>query len=131
MASKNTTLNLPEALIARTRAYAAAHGTTMTAIVRSHLEAITAEPEQAPDDPLHAYAQGLIRRDEAIDHLGVRDYADLLVTPSWATRISLLRVPPSTRSITKPLHSRASGHRHEALRSGDSRCRAFEQPLGC
>ncbi|MCY4157819.1 MAG: hypothetical protein OXF66_10410 [Gammaproteobacteria bacterium] len=80
MASKNTTLNLPEALIARTRAYAAAHGTTMTAIVRSHLEAITAEPDRTPDDPLRAYAQGLIRSDEAVDRLGVRDYADLLVT---------------------------------------------------
>ena len=39
MANKNTTLNLPASLIARTKAYAAAEGTTMTAIVRSHLEA--------------------------------------------------------------------------------------------
>lgn len=79
MANRNTTLNLPEALIARTKAYAAAQGTTMTAIVRSHLQAITAEPEHPMEDALHAYATGMIRRDEAIRRAGVRDYADLLV----------------------------------------------------
>ena len=79
MASKNTTLNLPESLIARTRAYAAVQGTTMTAIVRSHLEAITAEPDRPAEDALQAYADGMIRRDEAIRRVGVRDYADLLV----------------------------------------------------
>ena len=79
MANKNTTLNLPEALIGRTKAYAAAQGTTMTAIVRTHLEAITAEPEHPMEGALHAYAAGMIRRDEAIRRTGVRDYAGLLV----------------------------------------------------
>ena len=79
MANKNTTLNLPETLIAKTRAYAAAQGTTMTAIIRSHLEAITAEPEPPAEDPLRAYAAGMIGRDEAIRRVGVRDYAHLLV----------------------------------------------------
>lgn len=80
MANKNTTLNLPEALIASTKAYAASHGTTMTAIIRSHLEAVTAEPERPANDPLQAYSAGLITRDEAIRRTGVRDYAELLVS---------------------------------------------------
>lgn len=79
MANKNTTLNLPESLIARTKTYAATQGTTMTAIVRAHLEAVTAEPERPKEDPLQAYAQGMIARDEAIRRVGVRDYAELLV----------------------------------------------------
>ena len=79
MANKNTTMNLPESLIARTKAYAAAQGTTMTAIVRGHLEAVTAEPDRPTEGPLQAYAAGIIRRDEAIRRTGVRDYADLLV----------------------------------------------------
>ena len=90
MANKNTTLNLPASLIARTKAYAAAEGTTMTAIVRTHLEAITAEPERPSENALQAYAEGLIRRDEAIRRTGVRDYASLLValgdaglSPPW------------------------------------------------
>ena len=56
MANKNTTLNFPETLIRRAKAYAATQGTTMTAIIRSHLEAITAEPERPMEDALHAYA---------------------------------------------------------------------------
>lgn len=76
MANKNTTLNLPESLIAKAKAYAATQGTTMTAIIRSHLEAITAEPEQPAEE---TYSAGLIGRDEAIRRTGVRDYAELLV----------------------------------------------------
>ena len=90
MSNRNTTLNLPDRLIAKTRAYAAAHGTTMTAIVREHLETITAEDERDQTDPLHAYAAGLVTRAQAIDAVGVRDYAGLLValgdaglTPPW------------------------------------------------
>ena len=41
MAYRNTTLNLPEELIAQAKSYAAVRGTTVTAIVRSHLEAVT------------------------------------------------------------------------------------------
>lgn len=76
---KNTTLNLPESLITRTRAYAASHGTTMTAIIREHLETVTAEPEPQEDDPLHAYAAGLITREAAIKSTGVRGFAQLLI----------------------------------------------------
>ena len=79
MSNRNTTLNLPSPLIAKTRAYAATHGTTMTAIVREHLEAVTAESEESENSPLQAYADGLMARDEAIREVGVRDYAGLLV----------------------------------------------------
>jgi len=79
MATKNTTLNLPESLIARTKVYATAHGTTMTAIVRAHLEAVTAEPERLAEGPLQDYSEGVIGREEAIRRAGVRDYAELLV----------------------------------------------------
>jgi plasmid stability protein len=40
---KNTTFNLPEDLVARAKAYAASHGTTMTAIVREHLTTVTSD----------------------------------------------------------------------------------------
>lgn len=77
---KNTTMNLPETLIARVKAYAAEHRTTMTAIVREHFEAIV-EPEReiADEDPLLAYSKGLLSRSETVKRLGLRDYAELLV----------------------------------------------------
>jgi hypothetical protein len=78
---KNTTMNLPDELVARVRAYAAENRTTMTAIVREHFEAIT-EPEKdiSDEDPLLAYSKGLLSKREAVRRLGLRDYADLLVT---------------------------------------------------
>ena len=80
MAARNTTLNLPEELIARSKAYAAARGTTVTALVRGHLEAVTRGAEPAPaQGALEAYAAGLLGRAEAIRETGVRDYAELLV----------------------------------------------------
>ena len=77
---RNTTLNLPDDLVARAKSYAASHGTTMTAIVREHLETVTSGGT-APitDDPLLAYSQGRLARSEAIRLLGLRDYAELLV----------------------------------------------------
>ena len=77
---RNTTFNLPDDLVARAKSYAAAHGTTMTAIVREHLEAVTSDGV-APitDDPLLAYSQGRLARNEAVRLLGLRDYAELLV----------------------------------------------------
>ena len=84
-------MNLPEDLIARAKSYAAARGTTVTAIVRSHLEAVTWE--QAPQRAagvLEAYAAGTLGRERAMVEMGVRDYAELLValgdaglTPPW------------------------------------------------
>ncbi len=77
---KNTTFNLPDELVARVKAYAAGHGTTMTAIIREHLEAITSDTANlSEEDPLLAYSKGKIARDEAIRRLRLRDYAELLV----------------------------------------------------
>jgi hypothetical protein len=77
---KHTTINLPEELLARVETYAAEKRTTVTAIVREHLEAIV-EPSRAPtdDDVLLAYSKGLLSRREAVRRLGLRDYASLLV----------------------------------------------------
>lgn len=77
---KNTTFNLPEDLIARAKSYAAARGTTMTALVREHLEAVTSEGVvRVSDDPLLSFSQGRLARVDAIRLLGLRDYAELLV----------------------------------------------------
>jgi plasmid stability protein len=77
---RNTTFNLPDDLVARAKLYAAAHGTTMTAIVREHLEAVTSDgAHPIANDPLLAYSQGRLARNEAIRLLGLRDYAELLV----------------------------------------------------
>ena len=77
---KNTTFNLPKELVAKAKAYAADHGTTMTSIVRAHLEAVIGfdEPDPAPD-PLMSYSKGDLSREDAIRQIGLRDYADLLV----------------------------------------------------
>lgn len=77
---RNTTFNLPDDLVARAKSYAAAHGTTMTAIIREHLEAITSEGvEPITDDPLLAYSQGRLARGDAIRLLRLRDLSELLV----------------------------------------------------
>jgi plasmid stability protein len=78
---RNTTLNLPDNLLTRARAYAASHGTTLTAIVREHLEAVTAKDgETRSEDPLLAFSRGRLTKDEAIKALGLRDYTELLVS---------------------------------------------------
>jgi plasmid stability protein len=77
---KNTTFNLPDKLVARAKAYAASHGTTMTAIVRSHLEAVVGTQELQPfPDALMAYSNGKLSREDAIRQLGLRDYSELLI----------------------------------------------------
>jgi hypothetical protein len=77
---RNTTFNLPDDLVARAKSYAAAHGTTMTAIVREHLETITSDGrDPVVSDPLVLYSKGLLARNEAIRLLGLRDYAGLLI----------------------------------------------------
>jgi hypothetical protein len=52
----------------------------MTAIVRSHLEAVVGvqESEQVPG-PLLSYSKGELSREDAIRELGLRDYAELLI----------------------------------------------------
>lgn len=77
---RNTTLDPPVALTQKMKADAALHGTTTTAIIHSHLEAVTGESAPSPqDDPLRAYSQGRLSRRDAIRLLDLRDYAELLV----------------------------------------------------
>ncbi|MCW3477533.1 hypothetical protein [Limobrevibacterium gyesilva] len=78
---RNTTFNLPNDLVQHAKAYAAQHGTTVTALVRDHLERVTgycaARPQQ--DDPLMAFSEGRMTKEAAVAALGLRDYSDLLL----------------------------------------------------
>lgn len=76
---RNTTLNLPADLIARTRAYAAAHGTTMTRLIQTHLEAITGAPDEGAPSALELYASGRMSSRDACRALNLRDGAELLL----------------------------------------------------
>ncbi|MFM2045207.1 MAG: hypothetical protein RLY86_3783 [Pseudomonadota bacterium] len=52
----------------------------MTAIIREHLEAVSSNGAALiSDDPLLAYSQRRLSRHDAVQRLGLRDYADLLV----------------------------------------------------
>lgn len=79
---RNTTMNLPDDLVQRAKAYAAQHGTTMTALVREHLERVTGrgEEQSIADEPLVAFSKGRMTKEAAIRALGLRDYAQLLVS---------------------------------------------------
>ena len=79
---RNTTFNLPDDLVRHAKAYAARHGTTVTALVREHLERVTqyrdAQPPQA--DALIAFSEGRMSKEAAVAALGLRDYSDLLLS---------------------------------------------------
>lgn len=90
---RNTTLQLPEELIARTRAYAAAHGTTMTHLIQSHLEKITASAEaDVGNDVLRLYSEGRLGTRDACRRLGLRDGSELLL--ALAERHLPVPLPP-------------------------------------
>lgn len=90
---RNTTLQLPEELIARTRAYAAAHGTTMTRLVQSHLEKITASADaDVGNDVLRLYSDGRLGTRDACRRLGLRDGSELLL--ALAERQLPVPLPP-------------------------------------
>lgn len=72
----NTTINLPGPLLRKAKSYAEEHHTTVTALVIEQLEAVTSFKN---DDPLVSYSRGLLTKRQAVQLLGVRDYADLLV----------------------------------------------------
>lgn len=77
---RNTTFNLDDELVQRGKSYAAAHGTTLTALVRDHLVKVTGfAPNDDANDPLVAFSKGTIDKAEAIERAGLRDYAELLV----------------------------------------------------
>ncbi|CAN7546216.1 DUF6364 family protein [Phyllobacterium sp. LjRoot231] len=77
---KNTTFNLPESLIRKAKTYASMHRTSVTAIIRDHLEAITAA-ESIPEgnDPYVAFVEGRMTKDQAVQAAGLRDYSELLI----------------------------------------------------
>ncbi len=79
---RNTTFNLPDDLLQHAKAYAAQHGTTVTALVRDHLERVTGYGAQLKpqDDPLVAFSEGRLSKEAAVTALGLRDYSDLLLT---------------------------------------------------
>ena len=90
---RNTTLQLPEELIARTRAYAAAHGTTMTRLIQSHLEKITASADaDVGNDVLRLYSEGRLGTRDACRRLGLRDGSELLL--ALAERRLPVPLPP-------------------------------------
>jgi plasmid stability protein len=77
---RNTTINLPDHLVNQAKAYAAAHGTTMTALIRNYLELVTNDGEVVPqNDPLFEFSTGKLSRNDAMKEVGVRDYAGLLI----------------------------------------------------
>ena len=98
---RNTTFNLPDDLIQRAKVYAAEHDTTLTAIVRSHLEQVTGYvPDAGREDPLLAFSKGEIGKAEAIQKAGLRDYAELLMALGQR-RLSLPTLPPhEVRAMT-------------------------------
>ena len=75
-----TTLNLPNSLVNRARSYAAEHHTTLTALVIEQLESIIKFNNQdLADEPLLMFSRGLLTKEQTINAIGVRDYAELLV----------------------------------------------------
>lgn len=77
---RNTTFNLPDDLLRHAKSYAALHGTSVTAIVRKHLESITGynDLSRQGHDPLMDFSKGSISKEKAIKEAGLRDYSELL-----------------------------------------------------
>lgn len=91
---RNTTFNLDDELVQRGKAYAASHGTTLTALVRDHLAKVTGyQPNDGATDPLVAFSKGEIDKARAIEQAGLRDYAELLVALG-DHGLDLPRLPP-------------------------------------
>ncbi|GAA3977508.1 hypothetical protein [Allohahella marinimesophila] len=70
-----TTLKLPNGLLLRAQKYAEKQGTTITALIREHLVNIV----EAEQDALLFFSLGKLSKEKAIEALGLRDYAQLLV----------------------------------------------------
>lgn len=79
--TRTATVKLPEDLMRRAKDYAARHGTSVAALVRGHLERVTSEdPSATPaPEPLAAFAEGRLSKEQAIRQLGLRDHAQLLL----------------------------------------------------
>ena len=91
---RNTTFNLDDELVQLGKSYAAAHGTTLTALVRDHLTRVTGyRSNDSANDPLVAFSKGEIDKAQAIEQSGFRDYAELLVALG-DRGLDLPRLPP-------------------------------------
>lgn len=69
------TCNLPEVVVRRAQKYAEDNGTTLTALIRERLD----ELADVKHDSLIEFFHGRITKEQAIESLGMRDYAQLLV----------------------------------------------------
>jgi hypothetical protein len=69
-------MKLPADLIAKAQHYAAARQTTLTALV---IELLEEKTNFTSNDPLVLFSRGSITKEEAIEKLGLHDYAELLV----------------------------------------------------
>jgi hypothetical protein len=80
--TRTATVKLPEDLMRRAEDYAARHGTSVAALVRGHLERVTSEGGASPEtpEPLRAFAEGRLSKEQAIQQLGLRDHAQLLLS---------------------------------------------------
>ena len=81
MQLRNMTLTLPDGLVRQAKAYASEHGTSVSAIIRELLKAVTGwKPDKDEElDHLKAFSEGRIGKKKAIEALGLRDYAQLLL----------------------------------------------------
>ena len=72
---QSTILELPEDLAQRAKVYAALNGTTLSALVRDHLERLTGYQPTAspPRDALMSFAKGDTSKEAAVAALGLLD----------------------------------------------------------
>jgi hypothetical protein len=69
-------MKLPADLIDKLQHYVAARQTTLTALV---IELLEEKVNFTSNDPLVLFSRGSITKEEAIEKLGLHDYAELLV----------------------------------------------------
>jgi hypothetical protein len=76
---RNTTFRLDDDLLRAARIYAAEHGTSVTALIKAHLEKVTGHHAPADNsDSVGLYSQGEISSAEAMRRLRLINYAQLL-----------------------------------------------------
>jgi len=77
--TRNTTFRLDDDLLRAARVYAAEHETSVTALIKAHLEKMTGY-QVADDggDAVALYSQGEIGTADAMRRLGMTNYAELL-----------------------------------------------------
>ncbi len=69
-------IEVPNSLLEGAKLYAAAHSTTLTALLIEKLESIT---HTKSNDPLVLFSRNSLTKEQAVEAAGLRDYAQLLV----------------------------------------------------